>query len=330
MLISGIIAEADGVSAGNIYIEDGKIKELKRGEIDLNADYIYDNNHVIFPGFVDINCNEPEITAAYNGGITSIIDYGCYIEHGKFANNNDLGKYLRDKKKVVFKWRDPDKIKKYPDDRAVCEVEGIRTAITMTKIYGLQSRIVISTAESLELVQQAKDDGFDILAEVHPCNLYFDDTMLSSENRWYIRTNPPIRSKVDRVVLLDAFARGQIDILSSGHTPHLLEHYFAGVPELDTFGSLVAWLIREGVKSSTIFEAVCLNPAKWCDADNIGRIIPGYRANLTVIAFDKSAIDCRRIYTSCGWSPYDLRHLKDSIEMVMVDGVKVVKGQWMI
>lgn len=336
--LCGTVVENDGVFPGRISIENGVIKSFRRDNIPrgvvgrLMSYGEYEGKSgvpefLIFPGFVDLNSQSPERLAAWSGGITSLMQHGVNINTGDYADNHALNAVLKEQTHVVFNWQDPTKLSKMPGDLG-CEIEGVRTAVTKTKVFNLNSRVVISTVASLKLIQQARKDGFKIWSEIHPINLYFDTSMITAENKNSLQTSPPLRSPEDRKGLLDEMIKGNIDFLASGHAPYMLSEKKSGVPELDTFGSLVAWLITEGVPPETIFKMACLNPSLWVDSDSVGRIQEGFRANITVVAFNKPAIDSRQLYTQCGWSPYDIRYLKGSVEMVILEGEKVVDRQW--
>lgn len=328
IVIHGTVVEEDGAAPGQITIEDNRITSFvrwsgkpRRAEPHQLMSYAeYQGRKgipefLIFPGFVDIYSRKPEMLPALSGGVTSVIGYGSQIEPGDEMFND-----LSDCKNVAFNWS---------DGRG--EAEGVRSAIEQTKTHGLKSRIIISTVESLRIVQQAKEDGWDVYSEVHPINLYFDTSMVTPENERSLRVSPTIRSPEERKLLLGEFAAGSIDIISSGHTPHGLSDGKCGVPELDTFGPMMIWLINQGVPPEVIFKTACLNPASWVPSSvfMIGRIKEGYDASVTVLAFNKPTIDSRQLYTNCGWSPYDLRSFSGSVEAVIMKGEKVVNAQWM-
>jgi dihydroorotase-like cyclic amidohydrolase len=324
LVIHGAVVEEDGVHPGCITIEDDHIASFIR-HIDRSQPCgstrevlsfgSYEGKRgipefLIFPGFIDLYARIPERLAASNGGVTSIINYGIYVEPGDLVDFTDHSSMIFNISKSI---------------------EYTKTIIQATKTYNLRSRIIISTVEELELIRQAKKEGLYVFSEVHPINLYFDTSMITAENERSLRTNPPLRSSDKRKALLQAFAEGHIDIISSGHTPRSLLDPESGVPELDTFGSMMVWLIEEGVPPEVIFRAACFNPSLWISDTPlmIGRIKEGYKANIPVLAFNKPAIDGRQIYTKCGWIPYDLRHFRGSVETVVLNGGKVVNGQWM-
>lgn len=329
--LHGTVVEEDGTFPGQIIIENGLIKAFHRKAVGFVGHIISFNEYsggkglpefLIFPGFIDLNFAHTERLAALSGGITSSVQYGIHIDMGDYKDNqldDIIGGNQNILSGMVF-----NNLARSSNDPQ-CEIEGVKTVIAKIKTHNINSRIVISTVASLQLIQEAKKDGLNVWSEVHPINLYFDTSMSS------LQTDPPLRSPEVRNDLFCEMVKGNIDILSSGHVSYLLSEKKSGVPELDTFGSLVAWMITEGVSPEIIFRMTCFNPSEWMKTClKVGRIKEGYQANITVVAFNKSAIDSRQLYTSCGWSPYDLRYLKGSVEMVMLDGEKVVNRQWII
>tara|TARA_R110000868_G_scaffold115679_2_gene308765 strand:+ start:461 stop:1465 length:1005 start_codon:yes stop_codon:yes gene_type:complete len=327
----GTVVEKDGTLLGQIIIENGLIKAFHREAVGFVGHMISFSGYsgskrspefIIFPGFIDLNFKHTERLAALSGGITSSTQYGIHIDMDDY-NDNQLDDIIGGNKNILSGMVFNNLARSSSDPQ--CEVEGVKTVIAKIKTHNINSRIVISTVASLRLIQEAKMDGLNVWSEVHPINLYFD--MVTSS----LQTNPPLRSQEDRHNLLCEMVKGNIDILSSGHVSYLLSEKKSGVPELDTFGSLVAWMITEGVSPEIIFRMTCFNPSEWMKTCfKVGRIKEGYQANITVVAFNKPAIDGRQLYTNCGWSPYDLRYLKGSVEMVMLDGEKVVNRQWII
>ncbi len=127
----------------------------------------------------------------------------------------------------------------------------------------------VSTAESVELVRQAKADGLDISCEVTPHHLLLDETMLREDGNF--KMNPPLRSKQDREALIEGIKDGTIEIIATDHAPHSaeeksrgLEGSAFGIVGLETaFPLLYTELVRGGI--ITLDELIALmsvNPSK--------------------------------------------------------------------
>lgn len=77
----------------------------------------------------------------------------------------------------------------------------------------------ISSKNAVELVRQAKAKGIQVTAEVTPHHLVLTDEAVSSFDT-ATKINPPLRSEVDRLALIEGVADGTIDIIATDHAPH--------------------------------------------------------------------------------------------------------------
>lgn len=127
----------------------------------------------------------------------------------------------------------------------------------------------ISTAQSVELIRQAKARGIKISAETCPQYLSLDDSMLKDYNTAF-KVSPPVRSKADVAALRTALADGTIDILVTDHAPHAAHEKEVpfdeapfGMIGLETALALSYDLVRDTVISASRFEeAWCAGPAQ--------------------------------------------------------------------
>lgn len=216
----------------------------------------------------------------------------------------------------------------------MCEYTAIEVAINFIKDFNLTGKIChVSTAQGLDLIIKAKAAGVNVTCEVTPHHLFFDAEMITHENRRFLQMNPPLRRPSDRKHLLEAVRNGNVDFLATDHTPHTTHEKLrgiSGVPQLDTYGSFVAWLVKEQhVDPLTIFKMACKNPGEWVGSftgRKIGRIQSGYEASVTILDMTKPPVDGRPLYTKCNWSPFDLRTLPGTVQTVFLKGEKVVDG----
>jgi dihydroorotase len=77
----------------------------------------------------------------------------------------------------------------------------------------------VSTAGSVEIVRQAKANGWDVTAEVCPHHLLLTDDLAATYDPIY-KVNPPLRSADDVAALRAGLADGTIDIVATDHAPH--------------------------------------------------------------------------------------------------------------
>ena len=77
----------------------------------------------------------------------------------------------------------------------------------------------VSTAGSVEIVRQAKANGWNVTAEVCPHHLLLTDELAATYDPIY-KVNPPLRSAADVEALRAGLADGTIDIVATDHAPH--------------------------------------------------------------------------------------------------------------
>jgi len=113
----------------------------------------------------------------------------------------------------------------------------------------------VSTRDSVALIRSAKKAGLDVTCETAPHYLTIADDEIADDGRF--KMNPPIKTKKDRDILLEAVWDGTIDMIATDHAPHSAEEKakgFAGsaygIVGLETaFPVLYTKLVREEVIS---------------------------------------------------------------------------------
>ncbi len=186
----------------------------------------------------------------------------------------------------------------------------------------------ISTAEETELIDHAKKEGLSLTCEVAPHHLFLGVDSLKKLGN-YGKVNPPLRENYDKGILWTALNNEIIDIVATDHAPHLKEdkecdyfHALAGIPELDTFGSMMLNASLEGDLSLNRMVEMCSEkPAEIFEIKNKGFIKEGFDADLIVVDLEKETeIKNKNLFTKCKWSPYNDMKLKGVIEKTLVNG----------
>ena len=127
----------------------------------------------------------------------------------------------------------------------------------------------ISTKESVELIRQAKARGVDVTCETGPHYLVLDDCDLQEDGRF--KMNPPLRSKEDRLALVQGLLDGTIDMIATDHAPHSAEEKAKGlqgsafgIVGIETaFSVLYTHLVKPGIISlEKLIELLTVNPRK--------------------------------------------------------------------
>lgn len=77
----------------------------------------------------------------------------------------------------------------------------------------------VSTAESVQLIRDAKQAGVNVTCEVTPHHLLLSDQDIPADDGNY-KMNPPLRSEHDRQALIVGLLDGTIDCIATDHAPH--------------------------------------------------------------------------------------------------------------
>lgn len=85
----------------------------------------------------------------------------------------------------------------------------------------------VSTAESVEIIRQAKARGVKVTCETCPHYLLLTDADLQEDGRF--KMNPPLRAERDRDALIAGLEDGTIDCIVTDHAPHTAEQKSRGL-----------------------------------------------------------------------------------------------------
>jgi dihydroorotase len=103
---------------------------------------------------------------------------------------------------------------------AIAEVLMLQRDIELVRETGAKMHFLhLSTARSVELVRQAKNDGLPVTAEVTPHHISLTDERLATFSAIY-KVNPPLRTMEDVEALRTGLRDGTIDAIATDHAPH--------------------------------------------------------------------------------------------------------------
>lgn len=127
----------------------------------------------------------------------------------------------------------------------------------------------ISTKESVELIRQAKKSGVNVTCETGPHYLVLDDSDLQEDGRF--KMNPPLRSREDKLALIEGIVDGTIDMIATDHAPHSAEEKSRGL-EKSAFGIvgletalpvMYTYLVKPGIITlEKLADLMCYAPRK--------------------------------------------------------------------
>lgn len=242
-----------------------------------------------------------------------------------------------------------------------CAVLGVKEACHLAKKYERPIHIAhISSREELDVIEKFRNDKVEILSrgneisekrndsdwegakrtvplitcEISPRHLFLNDEMYKKLGH-KLKVNPPVRSKDEVSKLWQAVYDGEIDIIASDHSPHLLEYkeisakkrdIKSGMPEVQTTLSLLLnEVANENLSIKDVARMCCERPAEIFgiggfagDGLKVGKISDGYKADLVIVDLKgKTEIKSKNLFYKCGWSCYEGWKLKGSIKRVI-------------
>ncbi|MCC7298180.1 MAG: dihydroorotase [Bacteroidia bacterium] len=153
--------------------------------------------------------------------------------------------------------------------------------------------IRISTAESVELIRQAKQNGQEVYAAVPVMNLLYTDEDLATFDENF-KVLPPLRTNADRLALIEGLMDGTIDAVISNHNPQDSENkdvefdYAAfGAITIQTVYGMLLKALETKCTAQLIANVLSKGPAKLLGL-KVPYIQSGEKAALTVFATNGS------------------------------------------
>ncbi len=188
-----------------------------------------------------------------------------------------------------------------------------------------------STADSVEMIRIAREDGVAVSGEVCPHHFTLTDEDILSDDANY-KMNPPLRSSTDVEYLKSGLKDGVMEAISTDHAPHseeekkksIAEAPFGIVGSETVFSLAVTELVKKGYL--TPFELVrrmSTNPCRILGVEG-GSLEPGMPADITIADFDEEyTIDKNEFVSKGKNTPFHGRNVYGKVEYTIVDGAVV-------
>ncbi len=153
----------------------------------------------------------------------------------------------------------------------------------------------VSTAKSLDLIQDAQNRGIHVTCEVTPHHLLLNEDATEHFDP-NTKMKPPLRSEKDRLALVEGLNSGLISCIATDHAPHAdyekereFDHAPFGIIGFETaFAVLYHNLVKPGIMSlERLIEAMAIAPANIMNLYKPG-ITAGNRADLVIADLDST------------------------------------------
>lgn len=193
-----------------------------------------------------------------------------------------------------------------------------------------------STADSVEMIRLAKEEGLPVTGEVcpHHFTLSADDIREDDAN---FKMNPPLRSREDVDALRQGLKDGVMDVIATDHAPHgeeeksqsMMDAPF-GIVGLETSAALTyTELVKTGILSiMDMAKKMSYNPAKILGLAKKGSVSEEMDADLVV--FDPKRvyrIDKNTFLSKGKNTPFDGREVTGDVKYTLIDGEVVYENQ---
>jgi dihydroorotase len=209
------------------------------------------------------------------------------------------------------------------------EVIAVSKAISLANKFNLNIHIChASVKKSLDLINNARNDGCNITSEITPHHLLLDSKYLTKFGS-FAKTNPPLRDIADKIRLKDLHL---IDVIGTDHAPHTIgdkKHNIwdapPGIPGLETTLPLLLTKINQKKMSFVnVKRLLCENPARIFKMPNKGFIKEGMDADFVVVDMKKEdIIKPENFHSKAHYSPFESFKVKGLPIITIVRG-KVV------
>ncbi|MEO6732206.1 MAG: allantoinase AllB [Ferruginibacter sp.] len=218
----------------------------------------------------------------------------------------------------------------------IWEDNAIEMMIRLCEEFDCRVHIVhLSSADSLEQIQRAKEKGLPITVETGQHYVYFNAEQIN-DGETQFKCAPPIREKENNDMLWKALQSSIIDLVATDHspsTPALKElesgdflKAWGGIASLQ-FALPVLWTAarQRNIPFDKIVQWLCEHPAKLIGkSSSKGKIEKGYDADLVALSEEKMFyVKEDIIQHKHKITPYLHEQLFGVIEQTYVGGVKV-------
>jgi len=167
----------------------------------------------------------------------------------------------------------------------------------------------ISTADSVELIRQAKEKGIKVTTEVTPHHLTLTEEAVIGYNT-NAKVNPPLRTKQDIQALIKGLNENIIDAIATDHAPHTeadKQKEFAlapfGISGLETaLGSLMSLVHSKQITLTTLISKLTCEPARIIGDKygKLGSLEVGASADVTIFNPNKKWVVDTKAFASKG------------------------------
>lgn len=193
-----------------------------------------------------------------------------------------------------------------------------------------------STADSVEMVRLAKEDGLPVTGEVCPHHFILTADDIPEDDGNY-KMNPPLRAKEDVTALREGLKNGIMDVIATDHAPHseeeknksMAEAAF-GIVGVETSAALTyTELVEPGILTMTeMAEKMSTNPAGILGLEDKGSVSEGMTADIVIFDTRQEYTIDKDTFASKGRNtPFHGRKVKGQVMYTLAGGTVVYENE---
>ncbi len=223
---------------------------------------------------------------------------------------------------------------------ALAEQEAIQRILFLAEAAGSPVHIVhCSTARSVALVIEARDNGQNVSCETCPQYLLLDNTVYEEPEPWRYILQPPLRDSEEPDRLWALVEAGAVDMIVTDHCDYTKDQKTAqddftqtpgGLPGVETLLPLTyTYGVTEG--RLTLPQLVALlsaNPARvWGLWPRKGALLPGSDADIVI--YDpkpEGTVSAENLHHLAGYTPYEGLRVRGRVKMTISRGQIIYRG----
>jgi len=190
----------------------------------------------------------------------------------------------------------------------------------------------VSTADAIEAVRRAKNQGINVTCDTAPPYFALNETAIG-DYRTFAKLSPPLRSEEDRQAVVEGLKDGVIDAIASDHTPRDEESKRLPFAQAEPGGIGLNTLLAVSLELHhnghmgllDVLNLITSSPAKLMDL-NAGHLVKGGAADLILFdPYEGWKVDADALPGKAQNSPFDGRPVQGRVLKTVIDGRAVFK-----
>ncbi len=307
---------AENKSVVNFYLQAGhnNLDEMKKmvelNPISFKVFMDLEDDDALEDIFHDLGILKQE--TPYNGLVA------CHCEKRSIVQE-ETNRHIDGKEPICYTYARP----------SISEDESVKQTIELANKNNLQLHIChLSTKNALNIAREN-----NISYEFTPHHILLDRDAYNKYGTT-IKTNPPLRSKTEKIQITDI---DENTIIGTDHAPHTLTeknkgvfNSSPGIPNLETVVSLLLTEVNKGnLDLKLIPKILSTNAAKVFNLKNKGEIAIGKDADFTIIDLNKKGkFNIETFKTKGKYSPFDKWEYTGKVITTIVNGKIVYKDHY--